>query len=540
MSNDALFSEIHDDAADRGRTDASGTRIAQRVFRDLCLTQRAAVRDPAKFKSLLVPRRGGKSWCAFAASVILSVQKPGTIWPFLALTFGSAKQIYWDIIQEFNRRYGLGLKLNSNDGSWVYPNGSRGFLRGVASREELDKLRGFETDGITVDECGALAPSVLDELIYKILLPLCISRDSCIWIAGTPGPILEGAFYRSTSPHLLDDNEDDPQPYCRLWADRDKPEWVGREPRWSFHRWTIQDNTAMPHQWRGALQLKKLNNWADDHPFWRAEYLGEWIANDDALVYALGRVRRSGKPVFWEPDYVENPVVGLDKTKQWRFLLGIDFGFEDDTAFVVAAYQPEDPCLYQVYDFKAPHMMTDDVIGEIERLRHLFGEFDTIVVDSKGKQFVESLAYKGGYSFTPAEQTDKYGFIELLNSDIHTGLIRFLEDGNLAREMETLQWDLSLHGKKELARRGRLVEHPKMANHLCDAFLYLWRYSYHAFGRAKQVDLRSAEELWHEKDRLDAIRAAQARDGLLGLDIDPYDAQQESVMTAESLGYSDI
>lgn len=67
----------------------------------------------------------------------------------------------------------------------------------------------------------------------------------------------------------------------------------------------------------------------------------------------------------------------------------------------------------------------------------------------------------------------------MLNTDYHSGRVRLLRGGDLSLENQTLQWDLGESSKKQLARNGRLKEHPACPNHLCDAWLYLWRYSYH-------------------------------------------------------------
>ena len=51
-----------------------------------------------------------------------------------------------------------------------------------------------------------------------------------------------------------------------------------------------------------------------------------------------------------------------------------------------------------------------------------------------------------------------------------------------------------------LARLGRLREDPSCPNHLCDALLYIWRFSYHYFGQSRQPVLEHGSSQWWEEE----------------------------------------
>jgi len=111
-----------------------------------------------------------------------------------------------------------------------------------------------------------------------------------------------------------------------------------------------------------------------------------------------------------------------------------------------------------------------------------FGMPEAIVADTGGagaKILIETINARYGLGIIPAEKKDKQAFIELVNSDFHAGHIKIQAGTDLAHELGGLQWDLSRNSKLILARTGRLVEDPNCPNHLTDALLYLYRYSYH-------------------------------------------------------------
>jgi hypothetical protein len=87
------------------------------------------------------------------------------------------------------------------------------------------------------------------------------------------------------------------------------------------------------------------------------------------------------------------------------------------------------------------------------------------------------MRLRSSIPFEYADKRDKVTFIELCNSDMTQGKIKILntaENRPLWEEMSSLVWvtdgDKIKYPKKE---------HPSLANHLCDAFLYAWRCGYH-------------------------------------------------------------
>lgn len=469
------------------------------ILADCNAVQRSLILDPGLFKSGLCPRRAGKSHGATAYALYLGERYPGSRVLIIGLTLKAAKENYWQNapggVQAFNTRYGLGLDINYADVSWRHSNGSVGFLAGAETAADLERLRGskVETDLVVIDECKSFAPERLRELILDVLLPGTMTRNGTICQVGTPGSIPLGPFYEATCLNSVDIGD---RPTCIPYADRTNPKYAGLlatnedgeiTPRWSAHHWTLQDNTAKPNQWKRALLNKKMNGWDDNHPSWRREYLGQWVEDAAELVYAYSGLRSSGK-VTWVPSESAEAPHGLDPALgPWHLLLGLDFGYEDDFAMVVAAYGEHCQAIYHLWDWKSPHLTLDDMQQEITKVERRFGEFEAIVADAGGlgKVLVETFSARG-IPVIRADKHEKFDFIELLNADFHSGRLKIIPETELHFELCGLQWDLSKHSKEILARTGRLKESPNCPNHLCDALLYLWRYSYHTIATPRE------------------------------------------------------
>lgn len=489
--------------------------------------QRNLIEDPSKFKSGLCPRRAGKSYCATAYALYLGEKFPGSRVLIIGLTLKAAKENYWSHapggIQALDLKYELGLEPNYAEVSWTHTNGSVGFLAGAETAADLERLRGskVEVDLVVIDEAKSFAPERLRELIMDVLLPGLMTRNGTICMIGTPGSIPLGPFFEATSENSVDALG---LPTCIPWARRTEAKYKALTtededgdvvPRWSTHHWTLADNLAKKHQWDRAKINKKMQGWDDKHPVWRREYLGEWVEDASELVYAYAGIRPTGR-VTWHPDRSEHPH-GLDPQEgPWHMLLGVDLGYEDDFALVVAAYGEHSKELRHIWDWKSPHMTVDDMERKIKEAERAYGPFESIIVDAGalGKTILETFL-SHGIAAIPADKHEKYDYIELLNSDFRAGRLKILPDSELHHELCALQWDLSMHSKERLIRTGKLRESPDCANHLCDALLYLWRYSYHSLSEPREAPPppKYSPEWWAQKverEKREAERASQS------------------------------
>lgn len=478
--------------------------------------QRAFIVDPAKNKSLRCPRRAGKTWAMASYATWLGEAFPGSRVLIISLTLGSTMENYWRQatagIETMNQLYRLGLRYNDTRLTWQHENGSRGILRGADSKADIEKLRGAtaEADLTIIDECKSFAPAFLDELIRDILRPGLMTRKGTLVLGGTPGLIPVGTFYNATCPTARSEKG----ALFNIPYELRTREAYANAGRglWSLHSWTIEEN-PVPGQWEYALDIKANEGWDDDHPSWRREYLGEWVTDESGLVYAYMGCKEKGT-VNWEPKRTASNPTGLPpEDGPWHLVWGADFGFEDDFALVVAAYSEQLRELRHVWDFKEKHLIIDEMAVKFEEAHRRFGAPVAIVGDAGalGKLVVESLNSMYGIPIVKADKHEKFDHIELLNSDFHAGRIKIVEGTDLEIELMRLQWDLSKDSKARLVRTGRLREDPKCPNHLCDALLYLWRYSYHHFSRPHAHGPEKGTAEWYRQQEEEAVKRASAR-----------------------------
>ncbi len=424
------------------------TRAA--ILAALTPKQLAYVQDSAQYKSARCPRRSGKTFAVVAQLLDGCLGKAGSAYIYLTLTKGQGRHNIWQTLKRYNDDYELGADFHGTDLRMTLPNGSTITISGAETMAEIDKLRGQSFDGVVIDEAKSFTDEVLISLLWEVVRPALSDRRGWLAMIGTPGNVLSGPFYEATS--------------------------VGNK-LWSFHKWNLQDNTAMPHLWPDALRFKEQMGWADDHPTWLREFLGEWAVTLDLLVYKFDAMRNI---------YATLPSDITD----WVYLMGVDFGFQDDFAISVAAYSPHHDKFYEVYDFGAPHMTVPQMANEIKYVIDTFGTFDAMVCDAGGglgQTLMNTLNQQYGFNFEAAEKTEKLDYIELVNSDLTCGNIKIRAESGLVREMEHLQWE-DAHKRRE--DKGT-------PNHRCDAFLYLYRYAYHFFASPKKREpIFGSKEYW--------------------------------------------
>ncbi len=401
--------------------------------------QAAFVNDPATLKAAVCTRRAGKSSMAADYMLATACRWPDEIIPYIALTRGHAKRIIWNALYTRARRSRLEFEANKSELTFTVRGGATIMLMGAEDESEIEKLRGIRTPLVVVDECQSFRAH-FKEMVEDCIEPALADLNGTLCLLGTPGPVCAGAFYEATAKPL--------SPY-------------------SVHRWGWQHN---PHiDIRAWLEeRKRLRGWTDDSPTYRREWLGEWVQDDEALVYRFSRER--------------NLVAGV-AMPQTR-VCGIDLGYDDDTAFAVWGANHESGEIVCLETFKKPKMTLDAICEEWRRLDARYG-FARTVADSGGlgKMVVEDLKRRFGLPIDTAQKQHKLDFIEHLNADFQAGRVKLVEGATApyVEELVQLPWD-----QDKLPKR---VEDPRFPNHCSDASLYAYRELMHyAIERTKQSE----------------------------------------------------
>ena len=416
------------------------------TFRPKLFAQQAAfIQDPKKLKAALCSRRAGKSHMAGCYVIAEALKHPRATVPYVALTRGHAKRIMWKTLLDLTRPYNP--QVNLTELRITLSNGSDIVLAGANDEATAEVFRGQKFPLVVLDECASFR-SHFREMVEEVIEPALIDYNGTLAMIGTPSAACRGLFFDATTA-------------------KDSP--------YSIHKWTILDNPYIPHAQSWLNERMSERGWDETTPAYRREWLGEWVASTDSQVYAFSKERNIAKAVPKKLDYI----------------LGIDLGYDDETAFVVIGYRPDDPNVYVVETYAKSEMIITDIIRVIEDLTARYKSFVRIVADTGGlgKQIAAELRKRYGVPVFPAEKTQKAEFIQLANDDFRQGKIQVLpSEINFIEEITALQWDEE--------KQGRFIEDPRFANHRCDAFLYAWRESTHYLNKYPDKALEPNSQAW--------------------------------------------
>ena len=403
----------------------------QAMLATLLPYQATAVLSRSTHKAVLATRRAGKSHAACVALILAAHKRHGAICHYLALTRSSAKRIAWRTLKALCRTHKIPVTASESELTLTFSNDATISLYGVNQENLLDNLRGTPIDLAVLDEAGSYRGGIVEELVEEVLEPAFADHDGGLMVIGTPTPQLAGYFYRATTGDL---------------------------PEFERFKWDIRDNPHVAQgkvvEWLEAHRKKK--GWSIDNPKFRREYCGEWVQSLDMQVYKFTRDKNVG------------PLPDFPLTHK---VLGVDLGFSDDTAFLTLGYNPlHSKKVWVLYSKSQPEMQLADTARGIQALQERYEPHATVVDEGGlGKSIAEDWRTRLSIPCEPAQKSDKRGFIETLNSELHEGnLIVPPEHRQLIDELLNLTWDDDT----------RTHENPALPNHLCDAMLYAWRKTY--------------------------------------------------------------
>jgi hypothetical protein len=455
---------------------------AELVLAECHPKQRAFVLDPGRRVCALCARGSGKTTATRARFLrrMFSTHKARCL--FIATTRSQAEEFMWAPLKDACEKLCIEATFNETKLKCTFKrNDAQLRLVGADDKREIDKLRGQPFHEVWIDEAASHTKYVLEHLIYRIIGPRLGDFGGMLGLVGTPSHVLTGPFYEATRPG---------SDKSRRWDDRNKPEFADFKG-WSFHAWTMLDGA--PHVpriaslWREALIEKAENQWSDQNPIWRREYLGQWAADDTENVFKFRPHLDDGQAWnVWDPPRRPNGMAQLPTTfTDWNYVYGIDLGHSDPFALVVWAYSPTDTSktIYQVYEFERRGMyartIAELLIGEAldsDKPGGVIGATgwpNGMVADREGSgdAILAELANVYGIQIGPADQKNKFDSVELMNGDLVDGRMKILKGSQLAEQMMHLQWAVDDFGKLKFDKSQR--------NDLCDAAMYGRRQAAH-------------------------------------------------------------
>lgn len=432
----------------------AATRSKRRKSVDLhALTfgpQRDFVLDKSPYVAASCSRQAGKSYGIALKLIDRAFDYPGKTCLYITNTKPQARSILWNVLKELDESLNLGGKFQEVTSTYYLPNKAVIQLGGANDENEIERYRGPQYPLVVIDEAQSIRPFIR-YLIYQIIRPgQAKYPDGQIVIAGTPNAPRSGMLYDVAS---------------------------GKEEAWSVHHWTILDNPHIPNKQAFlALECKTRGITPADATYQR-EYEGKWVRDAASQAYQIN-----------DSNIIDAFPTDID---DWQYVLGVDLGFTNVTAFVVLAYSISAGRAvvaesYQVTPPEGDNMLTPEFLAS-----HITSISDhyaptSIVVDpgGLGAAFIKELRQRFGLPLIAAEKQRKLAAIELLNGDLRTGRLMVVRESNadLIHDASLLQlnWkraDGSRHGGN--IRRADLVIDDRTPDHLTDALTYAYREARH-------------------------------------------------------------
>lgn len=418
-------------------------RKARNLRNYLFKQQQEAFDDTSTFVSCLCTRRAGKSFFAAVKAIEAAKKHPYSIVPYIALTRQSVKNIVWPVFNYLKNKYHQDITLLDGSLTAELKNGSRVILVGADQKNFIERLRGPKYPLAIIDEAQSFRSHV-EQLVDDVLTPAIADYNGQIYLLGTPGPVCRGMFYDSTEKNL----------------------------GWKTYKWTLYQNPHMPNADEFVKGIKKRKGWTDQNPTYLREWCGVWVEDLDALVYKFKRDK--------------NQYTSLPQNNTWHKILGIDYGWNDKTAFGIVSYNPNSPKTFVEHCEGHSEMTPGEIAGRIVQLVEKYKPIK-IVADTGGlgKSITEEMVRRYQIPIHAAKKTDKLTHISLLNGD-------FIDGNCLVHDSLTDLQDQYM----SLSKDERGLEDPSLPNDLTDCVLYSWREARaYAFERLEEKTI-SKREKW--------------------------------------------
>ena len=390
----------------------------------------------SRFKALNATRRGAKSNTEAMDHIEVCDMYPKSRTVYMGLTLDSVTEIIWDVFKEFNEKYKLGLKFNNTKKIIFYPNGSRTRLFGLDSNaRQMAKILGQKLRKVSIDEAGSITVN-LEEFCFQKVRPALIDLAPNSWLT------------------LLGTCENIPNTYFQKVTEGKCGNFD-----WKIYRWTSYENPFVSKQWEAEInEIREKNPKALETSAFKTHYMNEWCSDDDLLIIPASAMK------------MINELPRLGRGREWAFMLGVDLGYNDATAYTLLAFNWYYKSVVVCMTFKSTEQDLTDVANVINQMKTDYG-LTHIVVDGANKQGVEEIKKRHNlHEIEIAEKLGKATYLRLLRDEVISQKVEFMEGavGDLQTEWQSLQWKDKM----------KLVEDPRCQNHLSDSTLYIWRKTY--------------------------------------------------------------
>lgn len=439
------------------------------LLEDYCFDKQLAfIRDTSKYKTAVCSRRAGKTVSCAADLMFTALSLPGDV-AYITLNRITAKRIIWRELLKINEIYNLGAQPDNGELTLRMPNGNMIYVSGAKDAAEIEKFRGLALRKVYIDETQSFR-AYISELIDDVIDPALTDYDGSLILIGTPGPVPAGYFYEAT-----------------------------HSDGWAHHSWTMHDNPwIQTKSGKSAEQIIEercaRRGVTNTDPSIRREYYGEWVKDDDSLVYHFNFVKNVYKNL---PD---------DLT----YILGIDIGWRDADAIAVIGYNHEGQ-VFLVEEHLDRKQNITELVNKIVVLQERYKPVRMVMdAGALGKKIQEEIKFRHQLPIEAATKERKLEFIALLNDDLRTGKFKAYLGSRFAEDANLVTWDWDDPAKPRISDRYH--------TDIGDAVLYGWREAKHYIEQTKTKVVKpgTAEYMdYLEEQEAEAMeRQVNGEDGL--------------------------
>lgn len=429
--------------------------------------QNDLINDPARFLAVQCSRRAGKT-NGLAIRFLKTLEKyPNSQCIYLALTFDSARDIMWPVLQELNEKYKLGCKFIESKLWMLHPNGAKLKLMGADMKNFIKRLKGRKYPGVGIDEAqdfGAHLQSLVDDVLTPSIADYA---DGWLALTGTPGPVPQGFFFDITQR---------------------------RKFGYSYHGWTLFENPYMPNPQVFLQDLKIKREWEDNNPTLLREWRNQWVLDVQSLWvrYNEGKNHYQALP----------PLPG---GKTWNYILGVDVGYNDADALAVLAWSDAFPATYLIKEVITAKQGWTELAEQIQAVMKEYPIYKIVMDEGAlGKKGAEELRRRHSLPVQPADKTRKQENVEILNDSLRTGRFMAKSASRFAQDSYLIQidWDKTTPDK--------IVIKKKPHSDIIDAVLYAFKESPAFTYQAPPPKPKPGTKEWADAQENSMFEAAQA------------------------------
>jgi hypothetical protein len=457
--------------ARRKRVAEEALKKINSIRRELDKRQLAIIDDPAQNKAVLGTRRAGKTETWPRDMVMKALAHPGGIVRIWAASRQRCKELVWDKTIDVCNRHDIKVKTHETNLTITFENRSQIRFVGADKDKEAQKKRGDKTILEIVLESQSFG-SFLEQLVEDVIEPSLFDARSTnvdgigiVVLEGTPGPVCTGYWYYVTG--------DDGSEKLKRWLSKGRKLKFNGETEeikganWTCFRIHVLDNPFLPNAKQELAKTIARKGWTLQHPTYLREWCAIWVTDNDALYFKWIEVRNS---YDLGPDF-------QPWGAGWTHVLGWDIGFNHSMALVVWGWHEHDNVLYEAASWSENHTTAQPVVDKIREFQARFN-IVAMVADTGGggsKAFVEEVQSRHGLIFKPAQKSDKFAHVTLMNDEFISARIKTIKGSELSRDLGGLIKDRDWDPASDKPPDSDPSAHE--FSHTTDAGLYAWRYA---------------------------------------------------------------